>query len=181
MMWCSARANRCGPMGVGMPGEPRGRRPGETVESRRLWRWESAMGSDLNLLVAGLVTLAVLLGVTLAVGRRVLSRLRARSREINAQIEGIHRQLADIEQRLVDFDRQFGECREQLGRLDDLTDQHHRRLFHLEELATLDRAAATARLARIRGSLSDEAQEKLLQHLLEVREALEVATERGER
>ena len=139
------------------------------------------MEFDTSMLVTVLVTVGSLSAVTLAVGWRVLSRLRARSREINAHIEGIHRQLADIERRLVDFDRQFGECREQLGRLDDLTDQHHRRLFHLEELATLDRAAATARLARIRGSLSDEAQEKLLQHLLEVREALEVATERGER
>jgi hypothetical protein len=157
------------------------------------------MNVDLNVIVGGLVALGLLWGVTVAVGWRVMRRTRARSREINDQIVDIHRQLGRLQDLIDQQGRHVGQLQnlsdqhgqhvvrlqdlidQHAGRLQDLSDQQQTRLWHLEELAALDRAAATVQLARLRGSLSDEAKSKLLQHLLDVREALEVATERGER
>jgi DNA anti-recombination protein RmuC len=154
------------------------------------------MSFDLSVLVGGLVALGLLWCLTAAVGWRVVRRTRARSREINDQIGDIHRHLGRFQGLIDQQGQQVGQLQDLIdqhagrlqdlidqhaGRLQDLIDQQHRRLWRLEELATLDRAAAAVRLARLRGSLSDEAESKLLQHLLDVRESLEVATERGER
>ena len=104
----------------------------------------------------GLVAVVLLVAGTVA--WNLVRRARVRSREINAQIIELHRELHD-------------RVHEVNTRLDDLA--------RLEKLARIDRAASAVHQAASESQLPTESSKKILRHLQDVRDELSASEPRA--
>jgi len=147
-----------------------------------------------TLLVAAVGVLAVVVIAGGLVGARIVSRARARSRQINLQIEGLHQRLDHVDGEQDALQRSNDRLRQDLAglaaRLDDVErtaleryqavlrdlEGLHRDLDRFDHLtqhrAALDRAATAVARAVEHGRVSEQAGARLLHHLAQVRSAL---------